>query len=71
MGLLQEAAIFMGDHVTQPIRARIHERRTGIKVRIEKVVIRGTGSFKDEKSVDWYLRSIPDPDGFVRSHPRS
>jgi len=62
MGIIQEGAIYIGDHLTQPIRAKIASMRTGDKVRIEKVV---THSFVedlfdlDDKRVNWYLRTEP------------
>ena len=36
MGLFQEAAILMGDVVTQPVRRIVAQNLTGIKFRIER-----------------------------------
>ena len=41
MGLLKEAAIFIGDHLTQPVRAKIVSIKTGDQVYIERVVTHG------------------------------
>lgn len=41
MGFLQEAAIIAGDLVTQPIKAKIIEIKTGKKQKITKNIVQG------------------------------
>ncbi|HLE49014.1 MAG TPA: hypothetical protein VI819_03225 [Patescibacteria group bacterium] len=60
MGIIKEAAIFIGDHITQPIRAKIASRRIGRPVYIERVVTHGLLEDMldlDTKRVNWYIRT--------------
>jgi hypothetical protein len=41
MGFLQEAAIIAGDLVTQPIKAKVIEIKTGKKQKITKNIVQG------------------------------
>ncbi len=58
--ILKEGAILVGDHITQPIRAKIHSIRTGNPMYIEKVethhLLEDLFDL-DDKRVTWYLRS--------------
>jgi len=47
MGFLQEGAIFIGDHITAPIRAKLSEARTGQEVIIVRTAYRNTNQQGD------------------------
>ena len=55
MVLLQEAAIFVGDHVTMPIRKQLYERdHPKEKIEIKRVVHRGPSIFAGAETIPWH-----------------
>lgn len=53
--MLKELAVFIGDHITAPIRKVSYELRTGKPARIERITEFETGIFGEQSRQVWFV----------------